>query len=150
MCAFRPIITVQRFDRISRGVADFYAIGQEIRARGASLRSLFEQFDTSTPMGKAMMGFAAVWAELEADTTRERVMNGLCAARARGVKLGRRYILSPSCETAIRSSLTAGISARQLAVMAIAQSGDSATPAGSALTSNKPVRPPAGDAMLCP
>ena len=61
-------VTVFRFDRISRSVADFYAIGERIRERGASLRSLAEQFDTSTPMGRAMMGFAAIWAELEAET----------------------------------------------------------------------------------
>lgn len=108
-------IMVQRFDRISRGVADFYAIGQEIRARGASLRSLFEQFDTDTPMGRAMMGFAAVWAELEADTTRERVMNGLLAARARGVKLGRRSKLGPEAEDGIRSSLARGVPTKHLA-----------------------------------
>lgn len=84
------VLTVYRFDRISRSVADFYAIGERIRARGASLRSIAEHFDTSTPIGRAMMGFAAIWAELEADTTRERVNNGLKAARARGQVLGRR------------------------------------------------------------
>lgn len=102
------VVTVMRFDRISRNVADFYAIGRGISERGAALRSLFEHFDTSTPIGKAMMGFAAVWAELEADTTRERVLNGLQAARARGVRLGRRRKLPPEGETTIWAELAAG------------------------------------------
>lgn len=33
------VVTVFRFDRISRSVADFYAIGERISAHGASLRS---------------------------------------------------------------------------------------------------------------
>lgn len=109
------VLTVYRFDRISRGVADFYAIGERIRAKGASLRSLAEQFDTSTPIGRAMMGFAAIWAELEADTTRERVNNGLQAARARGQLLGRRRAIDSATAVKITRRLDAGEAAKELA-----------------------------------
>lgn len=117
VASLRPadVVTVSRFDRISRNVADFYAIGRSISDRGAALRSLFEHFDTSTPIGKAMMGFAAVWAELEADTTRERVLNGLRAARARGVVLGRRRSLHEDIELSIVEQLMRGSSAAELA-----------------------------------
>lgn len=108
-------VTVFRFDRISRSVADFYAIGERIRERGAALRSLAEQFDTSTPMGRAMMGFAAIWAELEADTTRERVQNGLIAARARGQVLGRRRSFSAEVESDIAAAIADGAPVKQLA-----------------------------------
>lgn len=109
------VLTVYRFDRISRSVADFYAIGERIRARGATLRSLAEQFDTSTPIGRAMMGFAAIWAELEADTTRERVNNGLSAARARGQVLGRRRAIDTVTAGKIVHRLDAGEPAKELA-----------------------------------
>ena len=109
------VVTVSRFDRISRNVADFYAIGRSISDRGAALRSLFEHFDTSTPIGKAMMGFAAVWAELEADTTRERVLNGLRAARERALVLRRHRSLSKVEEGRVRTSLGRGVSAIKLA-----------------------------------
>lgn len=109
------VLTVVRFDRISRSVADFYAIGERIRERGASLRSLAEQFDTSTPIGRAMMGFAAIWAELEADTTRERVNNGLTAARARGTMLGRRYAIDTATAGKIARRLEAGEPTKELA-----------------------------------
>lgn len=108
-------VTVYRFDRISRSVADFYAIGERIRERGANLRSLAEQFDTSTPMGRAMMGFAAIWAELEAETTRERVMNGLSAARARGQMLGRRRAIDAVTSAKIKRRLDAGEPGKELA-----------------------------------
>ena len=108
-------LVVCRFDRISRRVADFYQMGERIRQRGAALRSLAEYFDTSTPIGKAMMGFAAVWAELEADTIRERVCNGLKAARARGTQLGRPMALSAKDRRAVLRSLREGQSARSIA-----------------------------------
>lgn len=91
-------LTVYRFDRISRSVADFYAIGQRIAEKGAALRSLAENFDTGTAYGRAMMGLAAVWAQLEAETTSERVRNGLIAARARGSLIGRWRALSVETE----------------------------------------------------
>lgn len=109
------VVTVFRFDRISRSVADFYAIGERIRERGASLRSLAEQFDTSTPMGRAMMGFAAIWAELEAETTRERVNNGLVAAKARGTLLGRRRAIDSVTAAKIKRRLDAGEPGKELA-----------------------------------
>lgn len=109
------VVTVFRFDRISRSVADFYAIGERIRERGASLRSLAEQFDTSTPMGRAMMGFAAIWAELEVETIRERVNNGLSGARARGQVLGRRRAIDAVTARKIKGRLDAGEPAKELA-----------------------------------
>ena len=109
------VVTVFRFDRISRSVADFYATGERIRERGASLRSLAERFDTSTPMGRAMMGFAAIWAELEVETTRERVNNGLSAARARGQVLGRRRAIDAVTAAKIMRRLDAGEPGKELA-----------------------------------
>lgn len=109
------VLTVTRYDRISRSVADFYRIGQQISARGATLRSLAEQFDTGTPVGKAMMGIAAVWAQLEAETTSERVRAGLAAARARGKRLGRPPRLSEKDVGQIVMAVTDGLGTRATA-----------------------------------
>lgn len=109
------VITVCRFDRLSRNVADFYAIGQRIAARGAALRSLAENFDTGTAFGRAMMGFVAVFAQLEAETISERVRLGLAAARARGRLPGRRRALPDHVEAAIVDALDQGVHVRELA-----------------------------------
>ncbi len=50
--------------------------------------SASEPFDTSTPMGRAMLGMLGVWAQLEADLTAERTVDALAAAKERGTKLG--------------------------------------------------------------
>lgn len=50
--------------------------------------SATEPFDTSTPMGRAMLGMLAVWAQLEADMCGERTRAALQAKKAQGKRLG--------------------------------------------------------------
>jgi site-specific DNA recombinase len=54
--------------------------------------SVTEPFTTSTPMGRAMLGMVAIWAQLEADMCSERTSAALEARRARGYKLGPRFL----------------------------------------------------------
>lgn len=53
-----------------------------------SFISATEPFDTSTPMGRAMLGMIAVWSALEADLVSERTKDALAQARAKGTRLG--------------------------------------------------------------
>src|SRR5689334_3745365 len=55
-------------------------------ARGVKLRSLTENADTETPNGKLMFNFLGTIAEYFLDLNRERTMEGLKAALARGRK----------------------------------------------------------------
>jgi putative DNA-invertase from lambdoid prophage Rac len=59
-------------------------------------------FDLSTSTGKLMRTIMAGLAEFERDLIRDRVMCGLAAARARGVKLGRQHGQRPSDKKARR------------------------------------------------
>ncbi|WP_372785270.1 recombinase family protein [Phenylobacterium sp.] len=61
------------------------------RRRSISLISaspVTEAIDTGAPIGRAMLGILAVFAQLEAEHASERVRNGLKAARSRGKRLG--------------------------------------------------------------
>ena len=55
-------IVVYRLDRISRNVADFTNLIEELTKYKTSFICIKEQFDTSTPMGRAMMNIAIVFA----------------------------------------------------------------------------------------
>ena len=57
-------IVVYRLDRISRNVGDFASLIDQLNRLGTSFICIKEQFDTSTPMGRAMMNIAAVFAQL--------------------------------------------------------------------------------------
>ncbi len=66
-------IFVYRLDRFSRSIADFSRIWELLDKHGVEFYSATENFDTSTPMGRAMLNVVLVFAQLERETTSERV-----------------------------------------------------------------------------
>ncbi len=62
-----------RIDRISRSIADFGKIWEELDKHHVEFTSVTEQFDTSTPIGRAMLYIIMVFAQLERETTAQRV-----------------------------------------------------------------------------
>lgn len=82
------ILCCYRIDRISRNVSDFSRTLDELHSLGVSFVSLREQFDTSTPMGRAMIYIASVFAQLERDTLTERINDNLQALAKEGRWLG--------------------------------------------------------------
>lgn len=89
-------LVVWKLDRFARSAAHAIGALHELDAKGVQFVSATEpQIDTTTPMGKAMLGVVAVFAELEHDLIAERVKAGMASAKARGVKLGRRRVAVP-------------------------------------------------------
>ncbi len=66
-------IVVYRIDRFSRSLADFTSLWELLRENGVEFQSVTEQFDTSSPMGRAMLHIVMTFAQLERETTAERV-----------------------------------------------------------------------------
>ena len=77
-----------RLDRISRNVADFSNTLELLQKNNISFISIREQFDTSTPMGKAMVYISSVFAQLERDTIAERVRDNMLQLSKTGRWLG--------------------------------------------------------------
>lgn len=71
------LIIVYRLDRISRNVGDFATLIEKLNSYHTSFICIKEQFDTSTPMGRAMMNIAAVFAQLERETIAERIKDNM-------------------------------------------------------------------------
>lgn len=66
-------VIVYRLDRISRNITDFYNLYSIMQEHGTDFVSVNENFDTSTPMGRAMMGILIVFAQMERESIQERV-----------------------------------------------------------------------------
>ena len=81
-------ITCYRLDRISRNVGDFCNTITELQKYNVSFLSIREDFDTSTPMGKAMMLICSVFAQLERDTIAERIRDNMIELAKTGRWLG--------------------------------------------------------------
>ena len=67
------ILICYRLDRISRNVADFSNTLDELQSYGVDFVSIREHFDTTSPMGRAMIYIASVFDQLERETIAERV-----------------------------------------------------------------------------
>lgn len=66
-------IYVYRLDRFSRSIADFSRVWELLSRYGVEFVSVTENFDTSSPIGRAMLNIVLVFAQLERETTAERV-----------------------------------------------------------------------------
>lgn len=71
------ILICYRLDRISRNIANFSNLMEELTKKNTSFISIKEQFDTSTPMGRAMMFIASVFAQLEREVIAERIRDNM-------------------------------------------------------------------------
>lgn len=82
------VLICYRLDRISRNIADFSTLINELQELGIGFVSIREQFDTSTPMGRAMMYIASVFAQLERETIAERIRDNMLELAKSGRWLG--------------------------------------------------------------
>ncbi|MBB4842214.1 DNA invertase Pin-like site-specific DNA recombinase [Paucibacter oligotrophus] len=88
------VVVVYKVDRFARSLSDLLRILDRIERAGASFRSLTEPIDTANPAGRMMMHLLGAFAEFERSMIRQRCMAGQLAAWERGVKLGRRRVLT--------------------------------------------------------
>lgn len=82
------ILICYRLDRISRNVADFSSTLETLQRYNIDFISIKEQFDTSSPMGRAMIYIASVFAQLERETIAERVRDNMLELAKSGRWLG--------------------------------------------------------------
>ena len=61
-------VVVYKLDRISRSILDFANMMELFQQYNVEFVSSTEKFDTSTPMGRAMLNICIVFAQLERET----------------------------------------------------------------------------------
>lgn len=81
-------VVVYRLDRISRNISDFSALIQELGRLEIDFVSIRESFDTTSPMGRAMMYIASVFSQLERETIAERIRDNMHELAKTGRWLG--------------------------------------------------------------
>jgi Site-specific recombinases, DNA invertase Pin homologs len=79
------VVVVAELSRLSRSVRDLFDIVGRIDAVGAQIKSLKEPWlDTTSPHGRLLFTFFSGISEFERDLIRQRTLEGMAAARARG------------------------------------------------------------------
>lgn len=77
-----------RLDRISRNIIDFANLLNFFEKYNVKYISATEQFDTSTPMGRAMIYIVMVFAQLERETIATRILDNYRFRANRGLYMG--------------------------------------------------------------
>ncbi len=84
------ILICYRLDRMSRSISDFTRLVELLNENGIGFVSIRENFDTSTPIGRAMMFIASIFSQLERETISERIRDNMYNLARRGRWLGGR------------------------------------------------------------
>lgn len=83
------VVLVFKLDRAFRSVKHMHDTLAVWEMVGVSFKSIREQFDTSTALGRLLLNLLASLAEFELYMIRERVKAGMDRARRQGKKIGR-------------------------------------------------------------
>ena len=89
-------LVVTRVDRLARSIKDLQDIVYCLKERGVALRATEQPIDTQSAAGKAFLDMLGVFAEFETNLRRERQLEGIAAAKARGVYRGRKPSIDPA------------------------------------------------------
>lgn len=88
------VLVVLDLDRLGRLAGDLIALIDDLEKRGIAFRAINSPMDTTTPGGRAFLQIQAAFAEMERNVIRQRIREGVKAARARGRKGGRPRIMT--------------------------------------------------------
>ena len=88
-------LVVLELSRLGRSLADLLSLVSGLRKRGTGFTSLHENLDTTTPGGRLVFHVFAALAEFIRELIVEGTREGLAAARANGVRLGRPPAMTP-------------------------------------------------------
>lgn len=88
------VLVVLDLDRLGRRAGELIRLVDELESRGIGFRALNAAFDTTTPAGRAFLQIQAAFAEMERNLIRQRIAEGIAAARARGRQGGRPRVMT--------------------------------------------------------
>lgn len=88
-------LVVLELSRLGRSLQDLLSLVSELRRRGVGFTSLHENLDTTTPGGRLVFHVFAALAEFIRELIVDGTREGLAAAKANGVRLGRPPAMTP-------------------------------------------------------
>jgi DNA invertase Pin-like site-specific DNA recombinase len=98
-------------DRLARNLVDLQCIVTDLTGRGVCVRFMKEQLtfeqNGGNPMNTLLLQVMGAFAEFERSLIKERQMEGIASAKAKGVKFGRKAKLTPEQKTDIITQLKA-------------------------------------------
>jgi len=81
-----------KLDRLGRRAGDLSLLLEELENRGIRIFTVYDNWDTGTPIGRAMRAVSVAFAELERENISETTKQRLESLKASGKKLGRKPV----------------------------------------------------------
>jgi len=95
MCRKGDVLICTKLDRLARSMIDLWDIVGKLEAKQTSLKVLDQPLiDTTKPEGKVVISLLGYVAETERQLINERTSQGRVLAQEKGVKFGRKALLS--------------------------------------------------------
>lgn len=88
------VLVVLDLDRLGRLANELVTLIDELATKGIGFKAINSPMDTTTPAGRAFLQIQAAFAEMERNIIRQRVQEGIAAARARGRMGGRPRVMT--------------------------------------------------------
>ena len=82
-------LMITRVDRLARSMGDLSDITRGLKAKGVRLKATEQPFDTGDIYGELTMNLLGCFAQLETSLRKERQMEGIAKAKAKGLYKGR-------------------------------------------------------------
>lgn len=108
-------LIVWKLDRLARNMRELYHLLDRIYAAGAGFKSLKENIDLATPLGRLLLGVFGSLAQFEAELTAERTSAGIKAIQARGLQYGATPKLSAAKAAQLVKMRKSGATAAEVA-----------------------------------
>ena len=83
-------LVITRIDRLARSVLDLQLIVKELSDKGVNLTATEQSINTQTVEGKCFLDMLGVFAEFETNLRKERQLEGIAKAKAKGVYKGKK------------------------------------------------------------
>lgn len=105
-------LVVVKLDRLGRSTRDVLNLVHELESKGAALRVLEPEIDTSKPEGRIILTTLSMVAEMELTFIKERQRAGIEAAKAKGIYKGRKRSVDRAAVQRLRNE---GVGATEIA-----------------------------------
>ena len=107
-------LVITKLDRLARSTFHLTQIAEQLKQGGIELVVTDQAIDTSTPTGKLLFNMLGSIAEFENEIRRERQLDGIKAAKDRGVKFGAKSKLTQDQVDDMRQKRASGVLIKDL------------------------------------
>jgi len=112
-CRPGDVLVVWKLDRVARNVRHLYNFLDSLESKCVGFRCLTQPVDTTTAVGKLTFTLLGAIAEFERDLTVDRTRAGIARAKERGIKFGRRMVMTPDKAEVFEAKIAAGATMKE-------------------------------------